>query len=66
MEKLTTSNLLAYLRSLHKKYHDGPDWEEGGYVPYKVTKSSPEWQETHTIAKEVLGKREHILKGEKQ
>jgi len=63
MDNLTTRNLLAYLRSLQKKYHDKPDWEDDVCSPYKVTKSTPEWQEAHDIAKEILSKREHIERG---
>lgn len=55
MQGLTTRNLLAYLRSLHR-CRSGDD----GRVDLQITKSTKEWQETYLAAKEVLATREHV------
>jgi len=61
LEKLSTRNLLAYLRSLHS-CHETPDWDDDWHTGRagKIVKSSQAWKDNHALTKKVLAKREHI------
>lgn len=67
LRKLSTRNLLAYLRSLHKCRND-KDWDEDFLIDgknfyfgnTKFYKNSEEWRNLYSLVKSILSEREHI------
>ena len=59
MEKLNTTRLLAYKRSL-LSCRETPSWDNDN--PKELTKDTKEWRDIHKEIKDILATREHIKK----
>lgn len=58
MDLLSTKNLLAYLRRMHKCHECTQP--AGEVYPLGVCKSDQAWKDTYALVKSILATREHL------